>query len=113
MPMANRQPRLTAATNPVQAVQRRKSRDLGALHILDENAGTMTLDHLGIAVRSLEEAIPFYEGTLGLKVSGYETVAQEQTRVAMIPLADTRIELLEPTSPDSPIAHFLAKRGPG
>ena len=73
----------------------------------------MTLDHLGIAVRSVKEAITFYEGTLGLKVAGYEIIAQEQTRVAMIPLGDTRIELLEPTSPDSPIARFLAKRGPG
>jgi methylmalonyl-CoA epimerase len=73
----------------------------------------MTLDHLGIAVRSLDEAVAFYEGVLGLKVSGYETIPQEQTKVAMIPLGDTRIELLEATAPDSPIARFLAKRGPG
>jgi methylmalonyl-CoA epimerase len=73
----------------------------------------MTLDHLGIAVSSLREAVGFYENVLGLKVSAYETIPPEQTRVAMIPLGDTRIELLEATSPDSPIARFLAKRGPG
>ena len=62
---------------------------------------------------SLAEAVAFYEGLLGLKVSGYETIAQEKTRVAMIPLGESRIELLEATEPDSPIARFIAKRGPG
>jgi methylmalonyl-CoA epimerase len=71
------------------------------------------LDHLGIAVRSLAEAVGFYERMLGLKVTGYETIVQEQTKVAMVPLGDTRIELLEATAPESPIARFLAKRGPG
>ena len=73
---------------------------------------SMVLDHLGIAVRSLTEAVAFYEGVLGLKVSGYETIPQQKTRVAMLPLGDTRIELLEATEPDSPIARFIAKRGP-
>jgi methylmalonyl-CoA epimerase len=73
----------------------------------------MTLDHLGIAVRSLEEAVAFYEGVLGLRVSGYETIPQEQTKVAMLPLGETRIELLAATTPDSPITRFLAKHGPG
>jgi methylmalonyl-CoA epimerase len=71
------------------------------------------LDHLGVAVRSLDEAVKFYEGVLGLKVSGYETIAAEKTRVAMLPAGGTRIELLEATAPDSPIGRFLAKRGPG
>jgi methylmalonyl-CoA epimerase len=73
----------------------------------------IVLDHLGVAVASLAEAARFYEEVLGLPVTGYETIAAEKTRVAMIPLGGTRIELLEPTAPESPIARFLAKRGPG
>jgi methylmalonyl-CoA epimerase len=64
-------------------------------------------------VTSLAEAVAFYERVLGLRVSGYETIAQERTRVAMIPLGESRIELLEATEPDSPIARFIARRGPG
>lgn len=71
------------------------------------------LDHLGVAVQSLAESARFYEEVIGLKVSGFETIEAEKTRVAMIPVGDGRIELLEPTAPDSPIARFLAKRGPG
>lgn len=73
----------------------------------------MKLDHLGIAVRSLETAVKFYENALGLRVSGYETISDEKVRVAMLPLGSTRIELLEATAKDSPIARFLAKRGEG
>jgi methylmalonyl-CoA epimerase len=71
------------------------------------------LDHLGIAVQSLEQAVSFYQEVLGLPVSGYETIPAEKTKVAMIPLGQGRIELLEATEPDSHIARFLAKRGPG
>jgi LAO/AO transport system kinase len=71
------------------------------------------LDHIGIAVRSLAEAVPLYERALGFPVAGYEVIPQEKTRVAMLPVGDSRIELLEATAPDSPIARFLAKRGPG
>ena len=71
------------------------------------------LDHLGIAVQSLEEAVRFYQDVLGLRVSGYETLVGEKTKVAMLPLGEGRIELLEPTEPASLIARFLAKRGPG
>lgn len=70
------------------------------------------LDHIGIAVRSLAEARRLYE-SLGLAVVHEETVEQERVRTAMIPAGDTRIELLEPTADDSPIARFLAKHGPG
>jgi len=69
-------------------------------------------DHLGIAVQSLEQAIPFYE-SLGFAVTHRETVATEKVHVAMLPTADSRIELLEPSAPDSPISKFLEKRGPG
>ncbi|MFZ0273551.1 MAG: methylmalonyl-CoA epimerase [Acidobacteriaceae bacterium] len=70
------------------------------------------IDHVGIAVKSIAEARKLYE-SLGLAVVHEETVEQEQVRAAMIPAGDARIELLEPTSPDSPIARFLMKRGPG
>ncbi len=68
--------------------------------------------HVGIAVRSIAEARPFWEA-LGLTVERVEEVPAEGVRVAMIPCGGTRIELLEPTRDDSPIAGFLAKRGPG
>jgi len=71
-----------------------------------------TIDHLGIAVKSLSQARKFYE-QLGLEVSGEEVVAHEKVKVAMIPVGDSRIELLEPTAPDSTIAKFLEKRGEG
>ena len=71
-----------------------------------------TIDHLGIAVKSIEAARGFYEA-LGLSVAQVETVEHEQVRTAMIPVDDTRIELLEPTSEDSPVGRFLKKRGEG
>ena len=71
-----------------------------------------TIDHLGIAVKSLAQAKKFYE-QLGLKVMDEEVVDQERVRLAMVPVGESRIELLEPTSDDSPIAKFLAKRGEG
>jgi LAO/AO transport system kinase len=71
------------------------------------------IDHLGIAVNSLEEALPFYAAHLGMTGITRETVEHEKVRVALIPAGPSRIELLEPTAPDSPIAKFLAKRGPG
>jgi len=70
------------------------------------------IDHLGIAVKSLAEARKFYE-KLGLEIMPEETVEAEKVRVAMVPVGESRIELLEPTSPDSAIAKFLEKRGPG
>src|ERR671925_354915 len=71
-----------------------------------------TIDHLGIAVKSLAEARKFYE-LLGLRVIGEETVPQEKAKVAMIAVGESRIELLEATGPDSTIAKFLEKRGEG
>ena len=70
------------------------------------------VDHIGIAVASIEESRGFYEA-LGLFVEEIEDVPQEKVRVAMIPCGAMRIELLEPTADDSPIAKFLDKRGPG
>ncbi|MGZ4826364.1 MAG: methylmalonyl-CoA epimerase [Terriglobales bacterium] len=70
------------------------------------------IDHLGIAVKSLAQAKLFYE-KLGMTVMPEETVPQEKVRLAMVPIGESRIELLEPLSDDSPIARFLAKRGEG
>lgn len=71
------------------------------------------IDHLGIAVRSIENALEFYQRQLGLTVSARETVAHEKVHVAMLPAGGPRIELLEPSEDDSVIGRFLAKRGEG
>lgn len=71
-----------------------------------------TIDHLGIAVKSLAAAKSIYE-KLGLSVSPEETVEDEQVRCVMVPVGETRLELLEPTSENSVIAKFIAKRGEG
>jgi methylmalonyl-CoA epimerase len=73
----------------------------------------MKIDHIGIAVRSLADAVKLYENTIGLKVSGYETVEDQGVNLAMIPIGDSRIELLEPLHADSPVEKFMAKRGEG
>jgi len=72
----------------------------------------MTIDHLGIAVKSLTQARRFYED-LGAQVAKEEVVAHEKVKVAMVPMGESRIELLEATSDDSVIAKFIAKRGEG
>jgi methylmalonyl-CoA epimerase len=71
-----------------------------------------SIDHLGIAVKSLAAAKGIYEN-LGLSVSPEETVEQEKVRLVMVPVGESRLELLEPTSEDSTIAKFIAKRGEG
>src|SRR5438034_4067050 len=73
---------------------------------------TFALDHLGIAVKSLDAAKTIYE-KLGLSISAEQEVPAEKVRVVMVPVGDTRLELLEPTSEDSVIAKFIAKRGEG
>lgn len=71
------------------------------------------IDHLGIAVRSIDRALEFYRDQLGLGVSLRETVAHEKVNVAMLPLGSPRIELIEPTESDSVIGKFIEKRGEG
>ena len=73
----------------------------------------MKIDHIGIAVKSLAEVTKFYENVVGLKVSGYEEVEDQRVRVAMVPVGESRLELLEPTDEQSPIEKFMAKRGEG
>ncbi|ASJ09547.1 methylmalonyl-CoA epimerase [Thermococcus siculi] len=70
------------------------------------------IDHVGIAVKNLEEAMKVWEG-LGLKVEEIEEVPDQKVRTAIIHVGESRIELLEPTADDSPIAKFIAKRGEG
>lgn len=70
------------------------------------------ISHIGIAVKNLEEGIAFYE-KLGLKLEGIEEVPSQMVRVAFMPCGDTRIELLSPTSEDSPVAKFIEKKGEG
>ena len=73
----------------------------------------MKIDHIGIATRGIEDALAFYRDALGLDVAETEEVASQKVRVAMLPIGESRIELLEATTEDSPIARFLEKRGPG
>ena len=78
-----------------------------------QGPGEFSIDHLGIAVKSIEAALGFYEGQLGMQVSMRESVPHEKVNVAMLPAGGSRIELLEPTDTDSVIGKFLAKRGEG
>ncbi len=71
------------------------------------------VNHIGIAVRSIEAQRPFYEGTLGAIFEGVEVVADQKVRVGFFRIGDVRLELLEPTDPSSTVAAFLDKRGEG
>ncbi len=73
----------------------------------------MKLEHIGIATRGLDEALGFWRDALGLEVADVEEVMEQGVRVAMLPIGETHVELLEPTRDDSPIAKFLEKRGAG
>ena len=73
----------------------------------------MKIDHIGIATEHLEDGLAIWRDALGLTVQQTEEVAEQRVRVAMLPIGDTRVELLEPTTPDSAVGKFLAKRGPG
>ena len=73
----------------------------------------MKIDHIGIATNGIEDAASIYRDALGVYVTETEEVPGQKVRVAMLPIGESRIELLEATSADSPISKFLAKRGPG
>ena len=73
----------------------------------------MKIDHIGIATRGIDEAANFWRSALGLSAFETEEVSDQKVRVAMLPVGDSRIELLEGTGPDSPISKFIEKRGPG
>jgi len=71
------------------------------------------ISHIGIAVRNMDEALKLYSETLGLKVSGIETVEEQKVKSAMIPIGESRIELMESTDPEGPVGKFITKRGEG
>ena len=73
----------------------------------------MKIEHIGVATRSLDDSLKFWRDALGLELTQTEVVEEQGVRVAMLPVGEPRIELLEPTREDSPIARFLAKRGAG
>ncbi|MBS0010064.1 MAG: methylmalonyl-CoA epimerase [Bacteroidales bacterium] len=71
------------------------------------------IEHIGLAVKSLEEAIPFYENVLGLKCYKIEEVADQKVRTAFFMIGQSKIELLESTDPEGPVGKFIEKRGEG
>ena len=71
------------------------------------------LDHVGIAVRDLPAALAFYRDALGLEIEAPEEVASQHVRAHFVPVGESSLELLEATAPESPIARYLEKRGPG
>lgn len=71
------------------------------------------VDHIGIAVKDLDQALNFYENMLGLKSAGTETVEEQKVKVAFLPIGDTEVELLESTAEDGPIARYIEKNGEG
>jgi len=71
------------------------------------------INHIGVAVTSIEEALPYYRDQLRMNYEGSEEVAEQKVKVAFLQIGESRIELLEPTSDDSPVAGFLKKNGPG
>jgi methylmalonyl-CoA/ethylmalonyl-CoA epimerase len=73
----------------------------------------MKLEHIGIATRKIDDVLEFWRDGLGAEVVETEEVEDQKVRVAMLPIGESRVELLEPTNADSPVAKFLEKRGPG
>ncbi|MDQ5846237.1 MAG: methylmalonyl-CoA epimerase [Acidobacteriota bacterium] len=73
----------------------------------------MKVDHIGIATRQIDEALTLWRDALGLEIESTEEVTEQGVRIAMLPIGDTHIELLEPLNQDSPVGRFLQKRGPG
>ena len=73
----------------------------------------MKINHLGVATKGIDEALKFWSDALGLENVHTEVVEDQKVRVAMLPIGESRVELLEPTSDDSPISKFLEKRGAG
>ena len=71
------------------------------------------IDHIGIAVKDMSESLKFYEGLLGIKAVGDETVAEQKVKVSFLPCGDSELELLESTQEDGPVAKFIEKNGEG
>ena len=73
----------------------------------------MKIDHLGIAVKSISESLSFYRDVLGMELAGTETVDDQGVHIALLPVGEARIELLEPVSAETPVGRFITKRGEG
>ena len=73
----------------------------------------LKVDHIGVAVNSIESSLKFFANTLGLKLEGSETVESQKVTTAFLPVGDTEVELLQSTAPDGPIAGFIEKKGEG
>lgn len=71
------------------------------------------IDHIGIAVKNIEESLKFYKDTLGIECTEIEEVAEQKVKVAFLPIGDTELELLESTDKEGPIARFIEKKGEG
>ena len=71
------------------------------------------VDHIGIAVKSIDDALAFWQSALGVKCTGVEEVEEQKVKTAFLPIGDTEIELLEATSDESPVAKFIEKKGEG
>ncbi|MEN6318825.1 MAG: methylmalonyl-CoA epimerase [Syntrophaceae bacterium] len=71
------------------------------------------VDHIGVAVNSIDSSLKFFKDTLGLKLEGSETVAEQKVTTSFLPVGDTEVELLQSTAPDGPIAGFIEKKGEG
>lgn len=110
--------RQTSRKNAKKEGKKKKDVEIHRWFATENNKGVGVMevkkvDHIGIAVKSLDEALPFYTDTLGLSCIGIETVESEQVRVAFLKVGDVKLELLEPLSEHSPIASFIEKRGEG
>lgn len=84
-----------------------------SLRLLKELHMLTKIDHIGIAVHSIEDSLLFYRESLGMAFLGTEEVVSQKVRVAFLAIGESKIELLQPTSPDSPVARFLEKNGSG
>ncbi len=71
------------------------------------------VDHIGIAVKSIKDALKFYSDILGLKLTGEEVISEQKVKTAFLPIGDTEVELLESTEPDGPVAKFIERKGEG
>jgi methylmalonyl-CoA epimerase len=105
----------TAADAPSEDSTEKTLRDITALieGARGRSPKSAEIAHIGIATPRIEDALKFWRDALGLRVAHTEEVAEQGVRVAMLPLGGPNVELLEPTGPDSPVAKFLEKRGPG
>ena len=74
---------------------------------------SIVVDHIGIAVKSIQESLKFWEDTIGIKCLGVEEVVEQKVKTAFLPIKDTEVELLEGTSDDSPVSKFIEKKGEG